>query len=152
MELNTFGAALKFAIDLETRALETIEKACQITEDPETQKMFLAFSDANRTRKATLERLYNDSVYSDMDTGIFEPIRRLKVTDYLISSKTDQSSDYLDVLSGAKDIEERCNKFYIDLANEIKSRLRGAARAFEKMAKENAERSSKIKSVQGQDD
>jgi len=149
MELNTFGAALKFAMDLETRAVEAFEKAYQITEDPESRKVLLALVEENRVRKAALERLYNDSIYSDMDTGIFEPIRRLKATEYLITSGTEKSSNFLDLLSGARDIEEKCSKFYIDLGHEIKSRLRGAARTFEKMAKENAERSVRIESIRG---
>lgn len=147
MELNTFGAALKFAMDLETRAVEGFEKAYQITEDPESRKVLLALVEENRVRKAALERLYNDSIYSDMDTGIFEPLRRLKATEYLITSGTEKSSNFLDLLSGVKDIEEKCSKFYIDLGHEIKSRLRGAVRTFEKMAKENAERSVRIESI-----
>jgi len=150
MELNTFGAALKFAMDLETRAIETFEKAYQNTEDPGSRKVLLALVDENRVRKAALERLYNDSVFSDMDTGIFEPIRRLEATEYLITSGTDRSSDYFDLLSGAKDIEKKSSKFYIDLGNEIRSRLRGAARTLEKMAKENTERSVRIEAIRGQ--
>ncbi|MFH1242790.1 MAG: hypothetical protein V1689_10580 [Pseudomonadota bacterium] len=151
MELNTFGTALKFAMDLETRGQETFEKAHQIAQDPETKKVFLAFSDANRKRKAALERLYNDSVYSDMDTGIFEPIRRMKTTDYLSPSKIDESSNFFSVLSGARDMEEKSNNFYLALANEVKSRLRRAASHLEKMAEENAERALKIEAIQDQD-
>ncbi|MBL7213420.1 MAG: hypothetical protein ISS61_13670 [Desulfobacteraceae bacterium] len=150
MELNTFGAALKFVMDLETRAIETFEKAYQFTEDPESRKVLLALIDENRVRKAALERLYNDSVFSDMDTGIFEPIRRLEATDYLITSETGRRSGFFELLSGAKDIEEKSSKFYIDLGNEIRSRLRGAARTLEKMAKKNAERSVRIESILGQ--
>jgi rubrerythrin len=150
MELSTFGAALKFAMDLETRGIETFEKAHEIAQDPKAKEMFLAFSDANRRRKATLESLYNESVYSDMDTGIFEPIRRMKTTDYLSPSKINKSPDLFAVLSGARDIEEKSNNFYLDLANEVKSRLRRVASNFEKMAGENAERALKIKAIQDQ--
>jgi len=150
MELNTFGAALKFAMDLETRAIGAFKKAYQHTEDPESRKALLALVDENRVRKAALERLYNDSVYSDMDTGIFEPLRGLKAAEYLVGSSTDTGSGWDDLLSRLKDIEEKCSKFYIDLGNEIKSRLRGVARTLEKMANENAERSVRIESIRGQ--
>ncbi len=56
MELNSIGAALKFAMALETRALEAVQEVYQVTGDPENQKLLLAFADENRMRTGRRSR------------------------------------------------------------------------------------------------
>lgn len=147
MELTTFGAAIKFAIDLETQVMNVYEDAAGAAKRAETRDTFVAFSVANKKRKAMLERLYNENVYSDQDTGIFEPIPGLKGTDYLINTESTSELNYSDILVLAMEMEEKSNSFCLDMVAQLKSRRRGVSRIFEKMAQENYDRRLNLKSL-----
>jgi rubrerythrin len=147
MELTTLGAALSFAIDLETQAMKIYEARARDTTCSEHRDIFLTFSATNGNRKAMLERTYKENVYSDQDTGIFEPIPRLKSDDYKIHTEITERNDPSQVLILSMEIEENSQKFYQDLANGLGSGWRTNIRTFEKMAWENNDRRLKLKSL-----
>ena len=144
MELTTFGVALKYAINIETQAIEFYEDIAKYAEPNDN---FMAFAAANKKRKAMLERLYNDNVYSDMDTGIFEPLAGLNGTEYFSDIKPAPETNYPDVLKMAIDVEEKTKRFYLDLAAQLSSRRSGVAKNFEKMVQENHDRKHKLESL-----
>jgi rubrerythrin len=146
MELKTLGDGLTFGMNLEMQASEVYANAARDAKNVEMKETLLGFAAVNKKRKVILEKIYNENIYSDMDTGIFEPITGLKAVDYLIEIKPASEINSLTILILAIELEEKENKFYIDLASQIKSR-RGIARIFEKMAQENYDRKLKLRSI-----
>jgi len=147
MELTNLGTALKFAATLETLGQETFEKEAQSTTQSDLKDLFLSFSNRSKKRKGMLEALYKESVYSDQDTGIFEPIAGLTSTDYLIPT-TGKDEKPLGNLTRAMEMEEKARQFYIDFAAVMKSRRRALSKKFEDMANENSTRKQKLISLQ----
>jgi hypothetical protein len=146
MKLTNFGAALKFAMDSETHVIEVYKEASQELIDPEEKGLLLSFAAANKKRKAMLERLYNDNMYSDMDTGIFEPIAGLNDSDYPTRTKPSLEGGLADILKWAIEIEDAIERFYRDLAAQLKSRRSGLGRDFLKAAQEIADGKLKLES------
>ena len=146
MELNTFGAALKFAMDLENHAIRVYSEVAQYIEHDKTKDTFLALAATNEKRKAMLERLYNENVFSDMDTGVFEPIAGLKEIDYFFDAKSTNEMKYPGILTVVMLLEEKTKRFYLDLAAQIKFRRGAVSNFFGKLAQENQDRILKLNS------
>ena len=147
MELMTFGAALKFAIALESQAIEVYENAGQSARDTGPKEMFQTFSAISRKRKTMLENLYNENVYSDQDTGIFEPIPSLNGAVYLTQTELDEQISFFQISDLVIQMEERIKRFYLDLAVRVRSQRRGLSKMFEKMAQENNDHRSRMESL-----
>jgi len=147
MKLTNFGAALKFATDRETHVIEVYEEASRTLSDPEVKGLLLSFAAGSKKRKAMLERLYKENVYSDMDTGIFEPIAGLNDSDYTIQNKPSHEGSLPEILKSAILIEDAIERFYLNLAAQLKSRRSGLARELVKAAQENSEGRLKLKSL-----
>lgn len=142
MDLTTFGALLKFAMELEGQALKAYEEAAARERDAQAREALMALARANQKSRAQLERIYNESIYSDMDTGVQEPVAGLRSADYLLPEAS--TSGFLRL---ATDREEKARRFYLDAANQVKSRRSGVARGFERLAQEKAERKTKLESL-----
>ncbi len=136
MKLTNFGAALKFATDSEAHFIEVYEEAGHKLVDPDVKGVLFSFAELHKKRKAMLERLYKENMYSDMDTGIFEPIAGLNDTDYATQVKASYEGGRADILKWATEIEDVIERFYRDLAAQLKSRRSGLAREFVKAAQE----------------
>jgi len=147
MKLTNFGAALKFATDSETRVIEVYEEASHKLSDSAAKDILSSFAAANKKRKAMLERLYKDNMYSDMDTGIFEPIAGLDDSDYATPTKPSYEGGLPDILKWAIEMEDAIERFYTDLAAQLKSRRSGLTRDFVKAAREVSEAKVKLKSL-----
>ena len=148
MELTTFGAAIKYAIRLETQAMNIYNDAAQAAKNKEYKSILFDLSASNKKRKAMLENLYNENVYSDQDTGIFEPIPGLEGDSYLTQSQQSNKVEFSKIISLGMEMEEKSKSFYLDLAAQLKSRRRGLAKKLEKTAQVNLERRLKLKSLQ----
>ena len=143
----TFGAAIKFAIALESQAIEVYENAGQSARDTGSKEMFQTFSAISRKRKTMLENLYNENVYSDQDTGIFEPIPSLNGAAYLTEAELEEQTSFSQISSLVIQMEERIKRFYLDLSFRVHSQKRGLSKIFEKMARENDDHRSKMESL-----
>ena len=146
MKLINFGAALKFATDSEVHAVKVYEEASQTLIDPEVKGLLLSCAASGKKRKALLERLYKENMYSDMDTGIFEPIAGLNDTDYKTQSEPSYEGGVPDILKWAIEIEDAIERFYHDLAAQLKPRRSALAREFTKAAQEISDGKLKLKS------
>ncbi len=90
------------------------------------------------------------SVFSDEDTGIFEPIAGLANTDYMVSQATGTDNEQsLVSLAHAIGVAEKAHGFYVDLAAALRSRRRGLSKRFENMARKNSNGKQKLISLQG---
>ena len=148
MELTTFGAAIKYAIGLETQAMNIYNGAAQAEKNKEYKSILFDLSASNKKRKAMLENLYNENIYSDQDTGIFEPIPGLEGDSYLTQSQQSNNVEFSGIISLGMEMEEKSKSFYLDLAAQLKFRRRGLTKKLDKIAQENLERRLKLKSLQ----
>ena len=147
-ELTNLGTALRFAISMEAAAQEILEHQARSAADPELKDFFLSLSNGNKKRKGILENLYKESLYSDQDTGIFEPIAGLTSTDYIIGQTTAREGKHPGSLVQAIETEEKAHRYYTDLAAVLKSRRRTLSMTFQAMARENSNRKEKLLALQ----
>ena len=143
MELKTFGEGLQFGMELETACQRAYERVAQAGLDSELQETITSFAQACRKRRTYLESLFKESIYSDMDTGVFQPIGSLDGTRY--GENWDEIPVSAEALEKAIRAEEKVRLFYSDFAVQIKSQRNAVAMRFRKMAEENADRASKLK-------
>jgi rubrerythrin len=148
MKLTQFGTALKFAMDLEARAMEIYEEAGCRAADAQTMELFASLVSSAKRRKGLLERLYRENTYSDMDTGIFEPLAGLNDTDYVIARKSAGEDGASDILKSAIELQDTIERFYLDLAEQLKSRRSGLSRELVKAVRESSEDKLRLKSLQ----
>jgi chromosome condensin MukBEF MukE localization factor len=112
--LNTFGAILTYAIDLETRFAAYYRAAERADRAAAAEK-----------RRTTLERVRRENV-----TEIkLEPIEGLSEDDYAVN--WDDASD-----AGQRAVEQSAARFYADVAPKIN--VREAQRALERAGKDHA--------------
>jgi hypothetical protein len=113
--LNTFGAILTYAIELETRLSDYYQAAGNSTRAAEADK-----------RRTNLERVRRENV-----TEIkLEPIEGLDQADYAL--RLDDTS-----AEGQRAIERTAARFYIDVAPKIN--VREAQRALERCGRQHEE-------------
>lgn len=116
--LNTFGAILTYAIELETQLHDYYQAAGNATRAAEADK-----------RRANLERVRRENV-----TEIkLEPIEGLDEADYALNLD-DTSAD------GQQAIERTAARFYADVAPKIN--VREAQRALERCGRQHEELAS----------
>ena len=107
----------------------------------------LTLLDTTKKRKWYLQKLYNDNIYSDMDTGVFEPIGLIDSALYLPQDKPSREERSSNLILKAIEIEEKTRDFYLTLAVGLKSRRKEISRIFVKMAEENSDILLKLKSL-----
>jgi hypothetical protein len=112
--LNTFGAILGFAIELEAR----LASYYQQLGDPERAQ-------AAEQRRAKLERVRRENVVEIT----LEPIEGLDEADYILNLNNQSSA-------GRAALEATASRFYEEVAPKIN--VRQAQRALERCAKEHA--------------
>ncbi len=144
MELTTFGAALKFAMDLENMAMNVFADAARTRGNEQIAQVFLELSVSSRNRRLLLEKQYRENLYSDMDVGIFEPLPVMYSENYSTNSQPSPDAGTSTFLREVIEMEGRINAFYLDLASRMKSRRRSIAKSYDKMAQENIQRQNRL--------
>ncbi|HVO43201.1 MAG TPA: hypothetical protein VMT34_11285 [Aggregatilineales bacterium] len=128
--LNTYGAVLSFAIELEGALQRFYESAAPVAGDHEEQ-----FEDYARTSAKRKQRLIG--IRQDNVTEIvLEPITGLNGANYSVASAPPTSA--AEALTAARRIEARAQQFYLDSGPKLN--VTEPRRAFQKLAQENAER------------
>jgi hypothetical protein len=113
--LNTFGAIMTFAIELETQLRNAYAVVGDNARSAEAEK-----------RRVTLERVRRENV-----TEIkLEPIEGLDEANYMLDVHVPHETDF-------KAIEANAARFYTDVAPKIN--VREAQRALERCARQHAE-------------
>jgi hypothetical protein len=135
--LNTFGAVVTFAIDLEGAMQRFYEEASAIGGD--TVELFDQYAKKSAKRRQRLVAVRQDNV-TEM---VLEPIHGLNQIDYdpaFISPK-----DRAQALAEAIRLEERAERFYRDAGPKLN--VTEPRRAFQKLAQENVERLSELRAA-----
>jgi hypothetical protein len=126
MELGTFGAILRFALELEERAAAFYEQA------GEPSANFRALAQGSRARIKTLQRARQEGV-AEM---ILEAIHGLDDDAY---APPDPSAP---IPTQALELETTAARFYSDAANKMP--IPEIRRLFQRLGKENEERKAKL--------
>ena len=131
MELGTFGAVLKHALDLEGRASTFYGDAAQVATTPKAKETYEALHERAKKRIALLERIRRENT-TEM---ILEPISGLDTRNHdPVTSPLPSNSR--EVIEMARHLEKAMSQFYADASVTVEF-LMEAADAFERLGDEN---------------
>ena len=139
-ELTTFGAVLRFAIELEAASAAFYDAAVHAfaKDGPGTLVRELAAQHANR--RHLLER----TKQMKLNEMVLEPITGLEGARYRFEA-TPAPKD--DLLSRAAALEAVAERFYGDSSIVAKALLTEAARTFRKLGEENGRNAARLRAV-----
>lgn len=132
MELGTFGAILKFAMDIEQEVSSFYESASSVVKDQELVGQFQDLHKRGQKRVKTLERVRRENV-TEM---ILEPITGLDSENYKLATEMPSGAEEKDVQELAVGIEKGLLEFYTHAAAKIDFLIE-AAYSFELLAEAN---------------
>ncbi len=132
MELGTFGAIMRFAIELEQQAVAFYESGMS----GDTESVFQSLARQSRKRARRLERARRESI-SEM---ILESIVGLEPENYTTDVDPDLDRDAR--LDQGVALEEAQARFYREAAEKIP--MLGVVRLFRRMAEENERRRERL--------
>ncbi len=142
MELGTFGAVIKFALELEAMAAAFYETASAITSTEQLKIPFEAQIQKRLMRMETLKRLRRENT-TEM---ILEPIHGLQDEEYRVKSECPEGCPDEELLKLASELEERNQKFYEDAAKKIEFLIEPAD-IFERFAEENGDNAQSLQKM-----
>ena len=132
MELGTFGAILRFAMDLEQQAADFYEGAA----GGELEEVFGELARGSRKRLKRLERARREMVVE----MVLESITGLDGDVYGVD--LDSEVDEAGLLRQARRLEETSTRFYKDAADKMP--IREVVRLFQRLVRENEQREAKL--------
>lgn len=136
MQLGTFGAILRFAMELESQAADFYEAAGQ----GELTDSFQEMARICRKRVSRLERARREGI-AEM---ILESIEGLDSSSYPVDLTADGDTDQR--LQQAIALEEMASRFYRDAA--AKMPIQEIVRLFQRLADENIQRQAELAGLQ----
>lgn len=142
-ELGTFGAVLKFAMELEDLAISFYETACEMVANSSVVSQFESLAQRGAQRLKILERVRRENT-TEM---ILEPIVGLSTDSYLLDISIPSDSDDSGVLTMAIDLERKMYRFYSDAAIKVEFLIE-AAYSLEGLADENEESAEMLSALQ----
>lgn len=137
LELGTFGAVMKFAMELESIAAEFYKSASSKTTDAGLGSLLEKLSSRSTKRSKILERVRRENV-TEM---ILEPIAGLDSDSYDLETENPDSKSLLEICIR---VEEKRFKFFVEGSTKI-GFLIEAADTFERLADENQDNIETLK-------
>ncbi len=144
MDIPTLGALLRFAIELEEEHRIAYQQVAEKTDKVEIKENFLELAQQNKRSQSVIEKIYRESIRSDMDIGVQEPIPGLMRSDYLDEGELPSDVNVVAFLKVAIRQEERAQKFYQDSVLQLKARWPAMSRILDKLAREKLDRIAKL--------
>ena len=132
MQLGTFGAIMKFAMDLEIFAEQFYENALRCRLDSDVQSLMEKFHKRCSIRVKLLERVRRENV-TEM---ILEPIEDFESNPYVITITIPDGSDSTKVNEMASAVEKKRHGFFEKASVKIEFLIE-AAETFERLSDEN---------------
>ena len=137
MQLGTFGAILKYAIDIEGSASIFYDELAKVA--PEGAKAGICeMANASRKNKQTLEKTRR----MEMQEMILEAITGIDTSNY--EAKLEVPSNFKAGLTQAQEIERKASAFYADASKKL-GFLPNANRTLERIGKDRAARIEKLR-------
>ena len=134
MELGTFGAIMKFAMELETSAQHFYETVLALDLDSNIESLVKKFHKRCSTRVKLLERVRRENV-TEM---ILEPIEDFESNPYVIATSISEGTDPVKICDMASVAEETRQGFFEKASVKIEFLIE-AAETFERLSEENQE-------------
>jgi rubrerythrin len=142
-ECTTFGAVIRFALELEKGAASVYEELSREPKAAAAAELFRSLAVAHKKRGELLEFTRQQK----LNEMILEPIQDLKREVYLIDTKTPKGVDAKAAARFAGKIEETAARFYLDAAKIAKNLMAEAARIMDKLGKESLANKAKLASL-----
>ncbi len=142
-ECNTFGSAIRFALELEKGAAGVYEDLSKEPHAASAAEMFKALAAAHKKRGELLEFTRQQK----LNEMILEPIQDIRREDYLIDTRTPKGVDVKGAAKFAAQIEAQSAKFYLDAARIAKNLMAEAARIMDKLGKESLANKAKLEAL-----
>jgi hypothetical protein len=139
-EITTFGSLIRFALELEKVATSLYEGSSKTY--PNVAALPLLAS-VHRKRSQLLEHTRQQK----LNEMILEPIYDLNGNNYAVDVNGNSASALKELIKTAEIIEDKSARFYSDSAMLAKSLLAESSRIFQKMAKENENNKSTLKTI-----
>ncbi|MGA2573858.1 MAG: hypothetical protein ABSF36_06655 [Candidatus Methanomethylicaceae archaeon] len=136
MQLGTFGAILKYAIEIEDTTSKFYDGLSQKALE-NAKGSICEFSDASKKNKQTLEKTRR----MEMQEMILEAITGIDSTNYEAKFEI---PDFAGGANNAVGIEQKASSFYFDASKKL-GFLPNAARTLERIGKERESRIEKIR-------
>ncbi|MEE9539949.1 MAG: hypothetical protein V3V85_00460 [Candidatus Thorarchaeota archaeon] len=142
MELTTFGAVVKFALDVEAEVSIFYESALGVTTDPNLRKLLENLLHRGEKRIKTLMRVRRENV-TEM---ILEPIAGLNSEVHKLVTVIPEGANDSIVRETAAALETKLHEFYMHAAAKI-GFLSEAAYALELLADANSEAAQSLRAA-----
>lgn len=139
MELGTFGAVLKSAMDFESKVIAFYESTVDATKNPDLSNLFLTLLQRGQKRIQTLKRIRRENT-TEM---ILEPITGFDSETYDPEISIPAEADERTIQEIAITIEMKLRDFYTAASIKI-SFLSEVVYAFEQLADENNDAASRL--------
>ena len=139
-EITTFGSLIRFALELEKVATSLYEGSSKTY--PNVAALPL-LADVHRKRSQLLEHTRQQK----LNEMILEPIYDLNGNNYAVDVNGNSASALKELIKMAEIIEDKSARFYYDSARLAKSLLAESSRIFQKLAKENENNKSTLKTI-----
>ena len=134
VELGTFGAVMKFAMQLEASALSYYETNLNRATNPDLSGLIIKIKTKVENRSKLLERVRRENV-TEM---ILEPIVGLESEDYSLDTNVPETADDRSFTEITIALEETRQSFFETRSEKIEFLIE-AASAFERLADENGD-------------
>jgi len=139
-ECTTFGAVIRFALELEKGAAGVCEELANEPEIASAAETFRSLAAAHKKRGELLEFTRQQK----LNEMILEPIQELKREAYIIDTKTPKGVDVKAAARFVGRIEEVSSRFYMDSSKIAKTIMAEGARIMERLGKENLANKAKL--------
>jgi len=139
-ECTTFGAVIRFSLELEKGAAGVYEELAKEPKAAAAAEMFKSLAAAHKKRGALLEFTRQQK----LNEMILEPIQDLKREAYIIDTKVPKGVDTKAAAKFAAKIEDTSARFYLDAARIAKNLMAEAARIMDKLGKESQANKAKL--------
>lgn len=142
-ECTTFGAVVRFSIELEKGAAGIYEELATDPKAASAATLFKELAEIHKKRMTSVENMRQQK----LNEMILEPIQDMKRELYLIDTKVPKGVDARAAAKFASNIEETSAKFYADAAKIAKTIMAEGSRFMDKMGKENLSIKAKLASL-----
>lgn len=141
MELNTFGALLKFALALEDAAERFYREAAPTAETEALKGSFAALAQAAKSNMQRLERVRREHV----NEMLLESVEGLKAGDYQLGAPVPPTTCDAGLTSAAAGLEAGAERFYREAADRLS--IPEVVRSFLKLADGHARAGARLQEV-----
>lgn len=142
-ECTTFGAVIRFALELEKGAAGVCEELAKEPKMGPAAEIFRALAESHKKRGTAIE----DMRQQKLNEMILEPIQDMHRENYLISTEYPKGADAKTAGRFAAKIEETSAKFYADAARIAKPLMSEGSRLLDKLSKESLANKAKLEAL-----